>query len=374
MHVVKHASVCYFTFARDLVPSSKTMVYALYVGADSTTKCDSTMLRAGKAFVGHMADAVGWSRVMDSHVHFFRCEKGQVTTIGMEHVSAPSMQALFAAELGWAAACFRSRTPLPSVTCPWSGMTCALTMRLGRGGSSDVYSGHWPGKGAVTMKLARESSRAVRAHFAAEWKILQLLEKGHEEAAPPCQPIAHRWLAHMGRPAIVFSYPVDGVPLPHALRDCEPGSEPLAKLADAVCRCVLRALRAAHDLGWVHCDVRPQNIVACPGNHFVLVDWGLARPVEAPAHGVGTEVYSAHHVFTQRHVAAHPAMDMESVAHTWVAIALGSPPGVAPWATAKARRRWRKDGGCHILPPKVLEFWDKSSAKVVAPELYTWVS
>lgn len=41
---------------------------------------------------------------------------------------------------------------------------------------------------------------------------------------------------------------------------------------------ILSALRYAHSQGFVHCDVKPQNVrmsAAC--DRAVLTDWGLAR-------------------------------------------------------------------------------------------------
>ena len=48
---------------------------------------------------------------------------------------------------------------------------------------------------------------------------------------------------------------------------------------------VCSALQRAHGLGWVHCDVKPENIVLSRHGGVYLTDWGLAENVggEAPS-------------------------------------------------------------------------------------------
>jgi serine/threonine protein kinase len=48
-----------------------------------------------------------------------------------------------------------------------------------------------------------------------------------------------------------------------------------------LCRDVLTALAAAHNAGFVHRDVREDNLVRCDAG-FVLVDWELAGPIGDP--------------------------------------------------------------------------------------------
>jgi serine/threonine-protein kinase len=42
---------------------------------------------------------------------------------------------------------------------------------------------------------------------------------------------------------------------------------------------LLDALRHAHQLGIVHRDVKPENVVICPGLGAVLLDFGIARAI-----------------------------------------------------------------------------------------------
>ncbi|EOD29640.1 hypothetical protein EMIHUDRAFT_365796, partial [Emiliania huxleyi CCMP1516] len=65
-------------------------------------------------------------------------------------------------------------------------------------------------------------------------------------------------------------------------------------------RDLLGALRHAHGRGLLHCDVKPANVrlqegAGADGSRAVLVDWGMAREVEAPPASVlhGTPAYSS---------------------------------------------------------------------------------
>jgi serine/threonine-protein kinase len=47
---------------------------------------------------------------------------------------------------------------------------------------------------------------------------------------------------------------------------------------DAVVR-VCGAVAAAHELGYAHCDIKPQNIMLGEHGAVYLIDWGLVRPI-----------------------------------------------------------------------------------------------
>ena len=82
---------------------------------------------------------------------------------------------------------------------------------------------------------------------------------------------------HDGSPCIVMEL----LP-PRSLRDLIEQEGPLSP--DRTARIglqVLAALRAAHELGIVHRDVKPGNVLIAPGDRAVLADFGIARAVEA---------------------------------------------------------------------------------------------
>jgi hypothetical protein len=227
-----------------------------------------------------------------------------------------------------------------------SAVELRLGTRLGCGGSSDAYAvatdAPHAGAGAV-LKLARGATdRLVRA-FEAEEVALRLLA-----GAPgvPCLLRAGRragWPhsmlgnADVRWPLLLLSplgTPLD-TELAARLGAAGAAGAPLAGVrrafADEVLSGVHAALRAAHDAGLVHCDVRPSNCVVAAGVPL-LVDWGLARGVGADASGCGDALFALDAVFLQDSYIARPWQDLASAALLWVAIAYG--PGAdcdAPW-------------------------------------------
>jgi hypothetical protein len=97
-----------------------------------------------------------------------------------------------------------------------------------------------------------------------------------------------------GRPAIVMEL----VPFP-SLRDTirDHGPMPPAQVAQ-IGLGVLAGLRAAHEAGVVHRDVKPTNILLGPEDRIVLTDFGIAKAVDSPTLTtsglvVGTPAYLA---------------------------------------------------------------------------------
>ena len=81
-----------------------------------------------------------------------------------------------------------------------------------------------------------------------------------------------------GRPAIVMELVPFG-----SLRDTirEHGPLPPAEAA-RIGLGVLAGLRAAHEAGIVHRDVKPTNILLGPEDRIVLTDFGIAKAVDSP--------------------------------------------------------------------------------------------
>jgi serine/threonine protein kinase len=69
-----------------------------------------------------------------------------------------------------------------------------------------------------------------------------------------------------------------------------------------VARQVADACRALHEQGWVHCDVKPDNVHVAPNGHATLCDLGLASPLDpirrAGALLAGTPAYMPPEAFT----------------------------------------------------------------------------
>jgi serine/threonine-protein kinase len=91
---------------------------------------------------------------------------------------------------------------------------------------------------------------------------------------------------------------VDGDDLARVLRrDGNPGlpeSEVVRFALEAA-----EALRYVHEQQTIHRDVKPQNLMLCPGRGVVLVDFGIARDLaaESVTEGIGTPGYMAPEAF-----------------------------------------------------------------------------
>ena len=89
---------------------------------------------------------------------------------------------------------------------------------------------------------------------------------------------------------------VEGLTLRETL---EQGRMPLSQVI-AVCEDVAAALRSAHDLGIIHCDLKPENVKITPEGVVKILDFGIATRMDAtsgrvswppmPASGLGIPV------------------------------------------------------------------------------------
>ena len=79
-------------------------------------------------------------------------------------------------------------------------------------------------------------------------------------------------------------------------------------------RQIAQALDALHQGGWIHGDVKPENVMVGASGHVTLVDLGFATRVHTVAkhHYRGTPAYSAPEALSGE-MAAIPAMDVFSL-------------------------------------------------------------
>ncbi|MER7459325.1 serine/threonine-protein kinase [Micromonospora sp. NPDC126480] len=103
-----------------------------------------------------------------------------------------------------------------------------------------------------------------------------------------------------------------------------------------------RALQAAHDVGVVHRDVKPGNLIIEPDGHVVLVDFGIARSPEATAltaanQVVGTALYMAPEQLSTKPLT--PAADIYALGAVAYHCLAGQPPFPGENAVAVALRR-----------------------------------
>jgi hypothetical protein len=238
-----------------------------------------------------------------------------------------------------------------------------LGVRLGCGGSSDVYACTLPSGIAAVVKVARAATSRSSAMFSAEEKSLhalraapggtvpQLLGAGSRELPARAQVLPSNCLATPWQLLILspMGMPLSAAMAKHLQREvarhpAAPGEPLPARRAfgDVVAAGVLRGLRAAHAANVIHCDVRPSNVVFLdPEGVALLVDYGLSRAPGTTARGVGVRAYSADCVFSQSSCSARAGLDLVAAAYTWLSVVHGDAACRAPWsATGEAAAAW----------------------------------
>ncbi|WP_444939639.1 protein kinase domain-containing protein [Micromonospora thermarum] len=137
---------------------------------------------------------------------------------------------------------------------------------------------------------------------------------------------------------IVMAY-VQGQPLSE--RIAELGRLGTAETLSIVAQ-TARALQAAHDVGVVHRDVKPGNLIIEPDGHVVLVDFGIAHSPEATSltaanQVVGTALYMAPEQLSRN--AITPAADIYALGAVAYHCLAGHPPFPGENPVAVALRR-----------------------------------
>jgi len=136
-----------------------------------------------------------------------------------------------------------------------------------------------------------------------------------------------------GRPTLVMEL----VPFP-SLRDTVRDEGPLLPVRAAqIGLGVLAGLRAAHEVGVVHRDVKPANILLGPEGRVVLTDFGIAKAVDSPALTTsGTLIGSPSYLAPEhaRGQQAGPAADLWGLGASLYMAVEGRPPFDRPGVLA----------------------------------------
>lgn len=110
----------------------------------------------------------------------------------------------------------------------------------------------------------------------------------------------------------------------------------------------VRALRAIHDSGFVHCDVKPDNMVMdrTHNRRLYFVDFGLTQPYRSHAHGEHVKLRHGNHqkavaMFASLHwhegIIASRRDDLESLAYVLIYLYRGE----LPWEGMDVRETWK---------------------------------
>lgn len=105
-------------------------------------------------------------------------------------------------------------------------------------------------------------------------------------------------------------------------------------------RPLVGALQAVHQLGLVHGDIKPENILVRPDGRPVLIDFGCSRPSHLePTACMVSQGYSPPEQYSGQPLT--PASDQYALAATWMNWRYGKPAleGNAPSAVARALSR-----------------------------------
>ena len=148
----------------------------------------------------------------------------------------------------------------------------AVTSRLARGGMSTVYL-------AVDQRLDRDVAlKVLHPHLAADENFLGRLGREAKAAARLSHPHVVGVLdqGNDGTTAYLVMEYIKG----HTLRDVirDRGALP-PRLALALIDPVVEGLAAAHAAGFIHRDVKPENVLIADDGRIKIGDFGLARAV-----------------------------------------------------------------------------------------------
>lgn len=223
-----------------------------------------------------------------------------------------------------------------------------LGERLGHGGMGEVFAAH-------DLRLDREVAlKLLRADLAEQDGMRERVVAEARLAARLSHPHVVGVLdtgEQDGRPFVVMER-LSGRTLRDELSD---GPLPAERVRDVGLQ-VLRALAAAHDLGIVHRDVKPGNVLDAGVGTWKVADFGIAKWVHADETLTGTgELLGSPSYLAPERIAGHqagPASDLYAVGVLLYEALCGRKPfaGDDPFALATAIRDGAFEPPASVLP------------------------
>ncbi len=161
-----------------------------------------------------------------------------------------------------------------------------LGRELAQGGMGRIHEGK-------DLHLGRDV--AIKVVTSADPERWQLFEREARIAAQLAHPgiVAVHDLGHFptGEPFLVMNL-VRGRPFDRVIADADSLDDRLGLLP--ICGAVADAIAFAHDRGFVHRDLKPNNVLVGAFGEVAVVDWGLAKSMADPSQEgdiMGTPAY-----------------------------------------------------------------------------------
>ncbi|MGD8626345.1 MAG: serine/threonine-protein kinase [Anaerolineae bacterium] len=207
---------------------------------------------------------------------------------------------------------------------PSAGQTIGryrLVAEVGRGQHAIVYRAWQPSlQRYVALKVLHHYDQQTMAKLQAEARLTaQMIQQG----VPHLREVYEVDRADSGHPFVVLEFVEES--LAHLLRRSRERKRLMNPAAAAeLLKPVARALDAMHQLGWVHLDVKPQNILLTREGRTLLADLGIAQRIGSRTHACTPAYASPEQAAGDRPVG--PWSDIYSLGAVLYQMVAGYPP------------------------------------------------